>query len=104
MRLEILTPEPHVPEPQKVFNHNLMMLARSYDIDWQDANTDLVAISKSIEGKPRLALVIDGPTLAFALNNEEILKIFFRVCLHASSVICCRVSPKQKADVVKVTK
>jgi P-type E1-E2 ATPase len=49
-------------------------------------------------------LVIDGPTLAFALNNEEILKIFFRVCLHAASVVCCRVSPKQKADVVKVAK
>jgi magnesium-transporting ATPase (P-type) len=94
MKLEILTPEPHVKDQQRVFNHNLMQLANAYEIDWQETTTDLTAISKKVEGRQRLALVIDGPTLAFALNNEEILKIFFRVCLHAASVICCRVSPK----------
>jgi P-type E1-E2 ATPase len=52
----------------------------------------------------RMSIVIDGPTLVFALRDEECKAVFFRVCLFASSVICCRVSPKQKADVVALCK
>lgn len=44
--------------------------------------------------KNRLCLIIDGPTLEFALDNKLISSEFFKVCLLASSVICCRVSPK----------
>ena len=48
----------------------------------------------------RLTIVIDGPTLSYALESQgELKNKFFRLCLLANSVICCRVSPKQKADV-----
>lgn len=30
--------------------------------------------------------------------------MFFQYCINANSVICCRVSPKQKADVVALAK
>ena len=45
------------------------------------------------DGK-RLSIVIDGPTLAFVLASEPLSKKFFRLGLLASSVVCCRVSPK----------
>lgn len=49
-------------------------------------------------------MIIDGPTLAFALEKREEARDFFKFCLFASSVICCRVTPKQKADVVQLAK
>ena len=53
---------------------------------------------------PRLAVIIDGPTLSFALADEELAQAFFLLGMMAASVICCRVSPKQKADVVALAK
>uniref|UniRef100_M4B445 Phospholipid-transporting ATPase n=1 Tax=Hyaloperonospora arabidopsidis (strain Emoy2) TaxID=559515 RepID=M4B445_HYAAE len=49
----------------------------------------------------KLALVIDGQALDFALRPplRSLLYQVTRQC--ASAVICCRVSPKQKADIVK---
>jgi phospholipid-translocating ATPase len=52
----------------------------------------------------RLAIVIDGSTLAYALADEKLGNAFFRLGILAQSVICCRVSPKQKADVVGIAK
>jgi magnesium-transporting ATPase (P-type) len=52
----------------------------------------------------RISLVTDGATLALILKKQEFKKIFFEVCMSAASVICCRVSPKQKADVVALCK
>jgi len=48
--------------------------------------------------------VIDGPTLAMVFASELLSDRFFRLGLLASSVVCCRVSPKQKADIVGLTK
>lgn len=42
------------------------------------------------------ALIIDGKTLAFALEDDMKRK-FLNLAVECSSVICCRVSPKQKA-------
>lgn len=50
------------------------------------------------------AIIIDGKTLALILGNEELEKNFFKLGLCASSVICCRVSPAQKALVVRLAK
>lgn len=50
-----------------------------------------------------LALIIDGHTLTFALN-EEIEQLFLEISCKCRSVICCRVSPLQKAMVVKLVK
>ncbi|KAJ7188593.1 calcium transporting ATPase [Mycena filopes] len=50
-----------------------------------------------------LALVIDGKSLGFALE-KEISKIFLELAIMCKAVICCRVSPLQKALVVKLVK
>ncbi|KAI0752977.1 phospholipid-translocating P-type ATPase [Daedaleopsis nitida] len=50
-----------------------------------------------------LALVIDGKSLTFALE-KEISKAFLELAILCKAVICCRVSPLQKALVVKLVK
>lgn len=51
-------------------------------------------------GKPgnNMCLVIDGQALKFALTHE-LRREFLNLCISCNSVICCRVSPMQKAEV-----
>ncbi len=52
----------------------------------------------------KLYIIIDGKNLSYVLSSPEMSKKFFKVGLQANSVICCRVSPKQKSQVVKLAK
>ena len=45
--------------------------------------------------KPQAALVIDGKTLAFALD-QNLEEDFLRLANHCNSVLCCRATPFQK--------
>ena len=44
------------------------------------------------------ALIIDGKTLTYALE-DDLKNQFLSLAVDCASVICCRVSPKQKAMV-----
>ena len=48
-----------------------------------------------------VAVVVDGKTLAFALDHS-LRKDFLDLCCSCQSVICCRVSPIQKAEMVEL--
>lgn len=48
-------------------------------------------------------MVIDGKTLSFALEKDVQL-ILLELAIYCKAVICCRVSPLQKALVVKLVK
>jgi phospholipid-transporting ATPase len=50
-----------------------------------------------------LAFIIDGKALTFALE-KDIEKLLFDLTVLCKAVICCRVSPLQKALVVKLVK
>ncbi|UKZ80625.1 hypothetical protein TrVFT333_008388 [Trichoderma virens FT-333] len=50
-----------------------------------------------------LALVIDGKSLTYALE-KDLEKLFLDLAIMCKAVICCRVSPLQKALVVKLVK
>lgn len=52
-------------------------------------------------GQPNnnLSLVVDGQSLKYALTHE-LRRDFLELCLSCRSVICCRVSPMQKAEVI----
>ena len=49
-------------------------------------------------------IAIDGPTMNLIFEDPELEEKFFYLSLVAKSVLCCRVSPKQKADIVEVFK
>ena len=48
-----------------------------------------------------MSIVVDGKTLIFALDHS-LRKDFIELLSTCSSVICCRVSPLQKAEVVEL--
>ncbi|KAL2243223.1 probable phospholipid-transporting ATPase 4 isoform X3 [Sesamum indicum] len=49
------------------------------------------------------ALIIDGKTLTYALE-DDMKHQFLNLAVHCASVICCRVSPRQKALVTRLVK
>ncbi|KAH8653557.1 hypothetical protein BX600DRAFT_386430 [Xylariales sp. PMI_506] len=66
----------------------------------------LEAIHNNAEGSielDTLALVIDGKSLTYALE-KDLEKAFYDLAVMCKAVICCRVSPLQKALVVKLVK
>ena len=49
-------------------------------------------------------VIIDGDALKVALENEDAKRKFLLLCKQCKAVMCCRVSPAQKAAVVKLVK
>ncbi|XP_064404646.1 probable phospholipid-transporting ATPase IA isoform X2 [Halichondria panicea] len=68
----------------------------------KEVKDHLLREAESSSGKEN-ALVIDGKSLMFALDPSA-KDLFLRVALKCKSVICCRVSPLQKADVVRLVR
>ncbi|XP_060781661.1 probable phospholipid-transporting ATPase VD isoform X2 [Neoarius graeffei] len=64
------------------------------------SNCDL-AMSQDDAGISGFTLVIDGRTLDFALQ-KELQKVFLDVTVSCRSVICCRSTPLQKSQVVRL--
>ncbi|KAG0227094.1 hypothetical protein BGW42_003152 [Actinomortierella wolfii] len=67
------------------------------------------AINKALrdvgKGKSRhVVVVIDGATLGIVEQTPELMALFVELGVRADSVICCRVSPAQKALVVKTVR
>lgn len=68
------------------------------------SDEDLAAARKNHEAPaPTHGLVIDGFTLRWALH-ESLSQKFLLLCKQCRSVLCCRVSPAQKAAVVAMVK
>lgn len=51
-----------------------------------------------------MVLLVEGSILALILSTRDLEERFFQMSLIAKSVVCCRMSPKQKADVVAMFK
>lgn len=49
-------------------------------------------------------IVITGGALAVVLNDSTLQKLFYKVALVSESVVICRCSPKQKADIAYILK
>jgi magnesium-transporting ATPase (P-type) len=90
MRLEILT----TPTIEQL-DFELDRICKQYkNINKKDISDIEKFRNENLGPGQRLSMVIDGPTLAFVLASDVLSKKFFRLGLLASSVVCCRVSPK----------
>ena len=67
-------------------------------LDFKDLNISKAAMSYE------LCVVVNGSTLAWIMADESLKKCFFKLGFISLSCICCRVSPAQKAEVVKLAK
>ncbi|EGC31992.1 hypothetical protein DICPUDRAFT_49853 [Dictyostelium purpureum] len=64
---------------------------------------DLSTRSNSTENKEQMALIVDGNTLNHALEGH-IKYSLLKLAKNCSAVVCCRVSPSQKAQLVRLVK
>ncbi|KAG8448428.1 hypothetical protein GDO86_015501 [Hymenochirus boettgeri] len=65
-------------------------------------------IKRSWTGNQDYGLIIDGSTLSLILNSNcsssHYKNIFLQICQKCSAVLCCRMAPLQKAQIVKMVK
>ncbi|XP_031652506.1 phospholipid-transporting ATPase IB isoform X5 [Oncorhynchus kisutch] len=61
------------------------------------------SLGDSLGKENELALIIDGQTLKYALSFE-LRQAFLDLALSCKAVICCRVSPLQKSEIVDMVK
>ncbi|KAG2706785.1 hypothetical protein I3760_05G118400 [Carya illinoinensis] len=66
-------------------------------------NEGKAQLTSSSGGSDAFALIIDGKSLAYALE-DNMNKMFLDLAIRCASVICCRSSPKQKALVTRLVK
>ena len=59
---------------------------------------------KNPQEMPSFGILIDEKALLTLCDNESMRNIFLNIAKDAASVICCRVSPLQKSQVVKMIK
>ena len=57
-----------------------------------------------MKNKKRRALIVEAPALISITERADLEINFIRVSKTCEAVICCRVSPKQKAEVVRMIK
>jgi len=50
------------------------------------------------------ALLIEGDALNILTSHHDLKEKFIHIAKNCEAVICCRVTPKQKADVVRLIK
>ena len=50
------------------------------------------------------SIIIEAPILYGLFKDDEMTKNFFQIAYHSNTVICCRVSPSQKSQVIQQMK
>jgi phospholipid-transporting ATPase len=83
---------------------NVSFVVSKWDRFWKGIRSTDGKFNKDVGiGVHPLALIIDGKTLDFALD-KDVRETFLELAMSCKAVICCRVSPLQKALVVKLVK
>ncbi|KAF8630454.1 hypothetical protein AX17_005431 [Amanita inopinata Kibby_2008] len=85
---------------------NMTERSAAHDIPLQRINTGVSSIVGDGNGEREggFVLVVDGAALLEAFATEENKDILLRLAMKCEGVICCRVSPLQKALIVKLVK
>ncbi|XP_078432004.1 putative phospholipid-transporting ATPase 5 [Wolffia australiana] len=91
--ISTLTPDPLAQDTKKVVKESVSL---------QITNA-LQMIKLEKDPHAAFALIIDGKTLSYALE-DDLRYDFLSLAVDCASVICCRVSPKQKAMVTRLVK
>ncbi|XP_053467441.1 phospholipid-transporting ATPase IB isoform X1 [Ictalurus furcatus] len=90
----------------KLVSHGMSLIIVNEDS--LDATRDTLiahcsSLGDSLGKENELALIIDGQTLKYALSFE-VRQSFLDLALSCKAVICCRVSPLQKSEIVDMVK
>ncbi|XP_064441876.1 phospholipid-transporting ATPase IB-like [Mirounga angustirostris] len=82
---------------------HIRLNSNSFEATQQAVTQNCEALGTRIGKENDLALIIDGETLKYALHSE-IKRSFLNLALSCRAVLCCRLSPLQKAEIVYLVK
>ncbi|XP_057301942.1 phospholipid-transporting ATPase IF-like isoform X1 [Hydractinia symbiolongicarpus] len=88
------------------FKHGMEIMSVTHKKTEEEVNLAFDECMLKLESKhnrsTEFAVVVDGATLAVILSNQS--ETFLQICKECVAVLCCRMSPLQKAQVVKLVK
>ncbi|XP_075902845.1 phospholipid-transporting ATPase 11C isoform X2 [Nelusetta ayraudi] len=70
----------------------------------QDAPSFRAGVSSWSSAGKDYGFIIDGATLSMVLNTSHYKSLFLQTCQNCTAVLCCRMAPLQKAQIVKMVK
>ncbi|KAF2347977.1 P-type ATPase, partial [Trinorchestia longiramus] len=79
----------------------IVLNAESLDDTREMLTRRISEFGEQLQRENDAALIIDGKTLIYALT-PDLRKDLLSLCTSCKSVICCRVSPSQKAEIVEL--
>ncbi|XP_045459534.1 probable phospholipid-transporting ATPase IA [Melitaea cinxia] len=79
----------------------LLLNEDSLDATRESLSRHLADFGENLRKENEVALVIDGQTLKYAMGCD-LKKDFLDLCVSCKVVVCCRVSPIQKSEVVEM--
>ncbi|XP_027445396.1 phospholipid-transporting ATPase IB-like isoform X5 [Zalophus californianus] len=82
---------------------HIQLNSNSFEATQQAVTQNCEALGTRLGKENDLALIIDGETLKYALHSE-IKRSFLNLALSCRAVLCCRLSPLQKAEIVNLVK
>ncbi|XP_046654968.1 phospholipid-transporting ATPase IF-like [Daphnia pulicaria] len=86
------------------FKRGMQLLTLTAQTSPAECQETLWRLRRRIWDEPiqNFGFVVDGESLAHSLREHR--QLLSEVCSHCNTVVCCRMSPIQKAEVVKVVK
>lgn len=90
--------EPKQPSRHKLY-HNFLILIIIAQNTRECIGRHSADFGEHLRKQNNVALIVDGTTLKYALSCD-LRRDFLDLCISCKVVICCRVSPIQKAEVV----
>ena len=86
-------------------NMDIMRLAEFNDQQvFEKMKLNFEICEECMKNGRKMAFIFEGESLAIILKDKELEKIFLDTVQYCVAVICCRATPRQKADVVRLIK
>uniref|UniRef100_A0A8B9ST13 Phospholipid-transporting ATPase n=1 Tax=Anas platyrhynchos TaxID=8839 RepID=A0A8B9ST13_ANAPL len=93
----------HLPDTLVILKRNMIYFCLILQATRASLTQHCTSLGESLGKENDIALIIDGHTLKYALSFE-IRQSFLDLALSCKAVICCRVSPLQKSEIVDMVK
>lgn len=81
----------------------LLLMVRSSD-NIRDIEEQLNNALRQVDQEGSFGMIIEGLALRSVFDDNKFREMFLNIGVRCDAVICCRVAPKQKAEVVKLVK
>jgi len=85
-------------------HHKLLYLTEQTNMTIDDTMKQLLENDVEVANTTEFALIVDGPSLTVIMPDDDYKQNFYDVAMKCTAVICCRMSPLQKSEVVSLIK